>query len=278
MKTIPEIICCPSCGSTLKVVQQNNSQTALHCKHCNVNYPNKEGFIEFITDEQVFKFSKRTELMRSVYAKFYTPLTNLMFLPCGGVKKARKEVLDELEVKPGDKILETGIGTGDNIIYMNGLMDQIDFYGLDNQVRMVKACESNLKKWKQSAYLCRANAEYLPFQNDSFDVVFHLGAINLFEDKKHAIDEMIRVAKPGTKIVIADESEKASRLFALFTGKQEPVVPPVNLISKTMHEIELKTIWRGYGYIITFRKPAEKPKARKIGKMHQPARNQLNYV
>lgn len=277
MKTIPEIICCPSCGSALDVVQQNNSNFTLHCTICDARYSNTEGFIEFIGDEQVFKFSKRTEFIRSVYAKFYTPLTDLLFqLFCGGANNARREVLNELEVKSGDKILETGIGTGDNIRYMNGLMNKIDFYGLDNQVRMVKACQSNLKKWGQTAFLCRANAENLPFQNNSLDVVFHLGAINLFEDKKQAIDEMIRVAKPGSKIVIADESEKASRLFGIFTGKQDPVVPPVNLIPAAMQEIVLKDIWKGYGYLITFRKPAEKQKIRKVEKKHEPLSLELS--
>jgi ubiquinone/menaquinone biosynthesis C-methylase UbiE len=88
-------------------------------------------------------------------------------------------------------------------------------------------------------------------------VVFHLGAINLFQNKKQAIDEMIRVAKPGTKIVIADETEKASKLFAIFQGKTDPVIPPIDLVPATMLQKKLEIIWKGYGYLITFRKPEQ---------------------
>ena len=48
-------------------------------------------------------------------------------------------------------------------------------------------------------------AEQLPFEGDTFDVVFHTGSINVFEDRRRAIEEMVRVAKPGTRIVISDE-------------------------------------------------------------------------
>ena len=66
---------------------------------------------------------------------------------------------------------------------------------------------------------------------------------------------MIRVAKPGSKIVIADESEKGGKLMNLFTGSNEVVVPPVNLIPKEMLHVRIETIWKGYGYVIEFWKP-----------------------
>ena len=254
-----DVICCPKCKHELYFIRDEepsaNFREIWECRHCRTIYPGSEGFIQFITNEEVFRLSRREEVMRAIYARFYTPLTNLMFIPCGGVKKARHEVLEHLEMKPGDLVLETGIGTGDNIPYLNGMKDGCPYYGLDNQVIMLRNCTKNSHKWKQPVHLYRANAEELPFKDCCFDVVFHLGAINLFKDKKSAIQEMIRVAKPGTRIVIADESEKASKLFAIFVGKHDPVVPPIHLIPGHMQEINLKSIWNDYGYLITFRKP-----------------------
>lgn len=43
--------------------------------------------------------------------------------------------------------------------------------------------------------------------------MFHLGGINFFDDKARAIAEMVRVAKPGTRIVICDENERGARAF-----------------------------------------------------------------
>jgi ubiquinone/menaquinone biosynthesis C-methylase UbiE/uncharacterized protein YbaR (Trm112 family) len=254
-----EIVCCPKCKHDLFFKMDGKAVKHLSgtwkCRHCGKEYPDKEGFIQFVWDKDVFRSTRREEIIRALYARLYTPLTNLMFIPCGGVAKARHEVLENLEMKPGSLVLETGIGTGDNIPYLNGMMDGCPYYGLDNQAIMLRNCTRNSHKWEQTVHLYRANAEELPFKDNSFDVVFHLGAINLFKDKKSAIDEMIRVAKPGTKIVIADESEKASKLFSIFVGRHDPVIPPVGLIPLEMKEISLKSIWNHYGYLITFRKP-----------------------
>ena len=40
------------------------------------------------------------------------------------------------------------------------------------------------------------------------DMSFHVGSMNFFNDRARAITEMIRVAKPGTEVVILDETEK----------------------------------------------------------------------
>jgi ubiquinone/menaquinone biosynthesis C-methylase UbiE len=106
----------------------------------------------------------------------------------------------------------------------------------------------------------------LPFRSDSFDSVFHIGGINFFSEKKKAIDEMIRVARPGSKIVIADESEQVARTVARFLrlsssspdNKLDTSVP-VHLVPKTMKEVSVNGIWkmhgRYHGYCLEFRKP-----------------------
>jgi len=65
-----------------------------------------------------------------------------------------------------------------------------------------------LKRWQRHAQLFQGEAERLPFRDAVFDCVFHVGGINFFSDKERAITEMIRAAKPGTKLVIVDETEK----------------------------------------------------------------------
>ncbi len=192
---------------------------------------------------------------RNIYARIYSPATRLMFLPCGGENFARHEVLDRLEIAPGDAILETGIGHGDNLPYLKALYGNGLYVGLDNQQPMIDACRLNLKKWNLPAVLHLANAEELPYRDNFFDVVFHLGAFNLFRRKKQAMEEMIRVSKPGSLIVIADETEKATKLYGLILGKQEPVVLPLKMVPDSMLETRLEIIWKGYGYVLSFRKP-----------------------
>jgi ubiquinone/menaquinone biosynthesis C-methylase UbiE len=80
--------------------------------------------------------------------------------------------------------------------------------GLDLSPEMLANCQNNLRRWQMDADLYLGNAESLPFADSSFDVVFTAGGINFFNDRAKAIREMIRVAKPGSLLMIADETEE----------------------------------------------------------------------
>lgn len=253
-------LCCPVCKGELVMINNanhadNTANLHIQCVECQRDYPVVEGVVRFIEEKDITRFSPRMNFFRNIYARIYSPATRLMFLPCGGENNARHEVLDRLEIERGNTILETGIGHGDNLPYLKTRYGNGLYIGLDNQQQMIAACSSNLKKWNIPAILHLANAEELPYRDNFFDVVFHLGAFNLFRRKKQAMEEMIRVAKPGSLIVIADETEKANKLYGLILGKQEPVVLPAELVPDTMLETRLDIIWKGYGYVLSFRKP-----------------------
>jgi ubiquinone/menaquinone biosynthesis C-methylase UbiE len=79
-------------------------------------------------------------------------------------------------------------------------------------------------------------------QHESFDGVFHVGGINFFNNKEAAMAEMIRVAKPGARILIADETEKGARgcekfisgFRQSFGGRRQPIVAPLELMPPEM--------------------------------------------
>ena len=95
-----------------------------------------------------------------------------------------------------------------------------------------------------------------------------MGGINFFSDRAQAIREMIRVAKPGSRILIADETEeqvqRAYEKFPLsgelYKNRPEPVAAPVDLVPPQMQEVHLEIInvvGKNRFYALTFRKPAE---------------------
>lgn len=255
-KSVNGLLCCPVCRGGLIIEgypgPDGKQIEGLKCHSCRNNYENREGYPDFLNGTGLVFRSSRERFIRSLYAKVYTPVTNFMFLFCGGAGSARTEVLSRLVLRRGATVLETGMGYGENFLWLSRQYEGLNLFGVDIQKEMMANCASNLKKWKISAEIMRADALSLPFRDGVFDVVFHLGAINLFGDKRKAIEEMIRVAKPGTHIVIADETEKAGRLFNLFTGPSEKIVPPVDMVPATMKNITLGTIWKAYGYVIEF--------------------------
>ena len=181
-------------------------------------YPIKDGIPLLLPEGELYGDNLRFQKLYDRIAPIYN-LSNKIyfFLKFGGEKRYREQFLKELEIVQGNRVLEISVGTGDNFPF---LPKSVDLYGLDISFGMLKACRRNLKKWKRNAGIVQAAAEAVPFQDESFDVVYHVGGINFFNDKTRAIQEMIRVAKPGSKIVIVDETEK----LAASTYKKTPLV------------------------------------------------------
>jgi len=157
-------------------------------------------------------------------------------------------------------VLEVSVGTGANIPH---LRSDSEVFGLDISWGMLKRCQKHLAKWKRTAQLFQGEAERLPFRDGIFDVVFHVGGINFFNDRARAITEMIRVAKPKTKVVIVDETEKVVKEMyeknpftkKYFQKRQVAVSSPVDLVPHDMLDIRSKDICDGRLYCLSFRKP-----------------------
>jgi len=189
------------------------------------------------------------------FAKFFEGLLSNFF----DFAQMRKEWLQDIEIKPGDVVLEVSIGSGWN--FKNTPKDA-NLFGLDISKGMLHQCKNNFKKWKIEADLFLGSAEFLPFKDNTFDVVFHIGGINFFNDKERAINEMYRVAKPGTTIIIIDETEKDVKekyqripfVKNLFkdTDVKGKTKPPMDFIPEEALDIELKIIDNESMYQISF--------------------------
>ena len=172
--------------------------------------------------------------------------------------------LGRLEIKPGDAVLETSVGTGLNFKYLSA---GIHRFGLDLSPAMLARCRENFRRWGLQADLFLGNAEALPFADASFDVVFHVGGINFFSNRALAIQEMIRVAKPGSLLLIADETEEhVQRAYQnipitreYFKERPDSVAAPIDLLPPEMEDVRLETLGRNRFYALTFRKPRNQP-------------------
>jgi ubiquinone/menaquinone biosynthesis C-methylase UbiE len=272
-----DVLCCPRCRKGLSPLENSsvagNSEEGILCSKCHKKFLNTNGYIDFLPDNVWPHSSRRERIIRTLLAKMYTPANNFMFLFCGGARNARMEVLSQLDLKDNAVVLETGMGAGENYLLMNKFAKNLRFFGIDIQKQMMTHCTRNIKQWELDVELFRADAVDLPFRDEKFDVVFHLGAFNLFSNKLKAIEEMIRVAKAGASIVIADETEKAGRLFNLFTGAHEKIVPPIDIIPRDMLNKKMEIIWQGFGYLIKFTKPPDrKSSIRTEDKQHDAKR------
>jgi ubiquinone/menaquinone biosynthesis C-methylase UbiE len=138
-----------------------------------------------------------------------------------------------------------------------------EFFGLDISLGQLLRCQSYTAKKGWNVDLFLGNGEQLPYRDESFAGVFHVGGINFFNDKQAAIDEMIRVAQPGALVLIADETEKGfgdyERFFPGFKRAygthRKLTLPPVDLVPASMLDTRVFDAWNGFLYCIEFRKP-----------------------
>lgn len=168
-------------------------------------YPLKQGF-RFLGEADAEGSNKKYLELYNRIARFYRLSNKAYFvLKFGGERRYREQFLSSLELREGDLVLETSVGSGDNFPYLGA---HTELYGLDISSGMLKQAVRNLRRWKLQAHLFQGQAEKLPFRDNVFDCVYHVGGINYFSDPGAAVLEMIRVAKPGTRLMIADETEK----------------------------------------------------------------------
>ena len=175
----------------------------------------------------------------------------------------RTELMSRLEWRNNISVLYVSIGTGTDLSYLPQGIDlkTIDMVGADISMGMLKRCK---KKWqkKTNLTLVQCPAEELPFADNTFDIVFHNVAINFFNDKARAMSEMLRVAKAGSKILVADEtadfveSQYKKSIFSksYFEGKTVDLHEIEQCIPPSAREKQTELFWDNRFYGITFRK------------------------
>jgi len=257
-----DVLACPECRSVLTAIFPSGDD-GYYCPTCQENYPVVGGIPHFIETQALTGLNKRFSQMYDWFSWGYRAFSKVAFTYIGMTEEqARREVTDRLEPK-GGRVLEVSIGPGVNLPYLVGRADVGEIYGLDISLGQLYRCREYVahQGWKLQLQL--GNAEQLPYQDNTFDGVFHLGGINFFNDKKKAIEEMIRVAKPGTRILICDENEKGARAYERFLPgfkrmageSRQVIVPPMELVPPEMQEVRLFDVWNGWMYCIEFRKP-----------------------
>ena len=76
-------------------------------------------------------------------------------------------------------ILEAGCGTGRWLNSLNKLNKKL--FGLDYSIQMLRIAKSEISETE----LVNADACYLPFNENSFDMIFCINAIHHFPDKQN---------------------------------------------------------------------------------------------
>lgn len=212
----------------------------------------EDGFLHAVRPQGMELTNARAMSLHDKIAWFYARSHRLYVkLRFGGDIQYRWTFLSQLDIKRGDQVLEVSVGTGANLPILPA---GARLYGIDLSPAMLREAARHLKEWGTEAELIHGEAEHLPFRGNSFDCVYHIGGLSEFGDPVRAVHEMVRVAKSGTKILIADEAERRSKRILAKHG--EPTPPEVlGMLPAGMIDVRYEEVCKGSMYRLTFIKP-----------------------
>jgi len=140
----------------------------------------------------------------------------------------RKKAISELKKDRPQQILDVATGTADMAIIAYHLLKPVKLIGIDISEQMLDFGRKKVEKEGLTPFiqLQTGDSETINFTDNSFDAVMVAFGVRNFESLENGLREMLRVLKPGGKLIVLEFSRPRIKIFRSLYNLYMGIVAP----------------------------------------------------
>ena len=140
--------------------------------------------------------AQRMERVYSRLSSHYDLLFDKVF------QSGREQAIRAMELRPGERVLEVGVGTG---LALPLYPRTVEVVGIDLSEGMLEEARDRINRLGlRHVSVLRMDASALQFQEATFDAVLAPYVISVVSDPRRVLAEMKRVCRPGGRLVVVN--------------------------------------------------------------------------
>lgn len=147
-------------------------------------------------------------------------------LSLGQVYRWRRATVDAVDPRSGQRVLDLAAGTGTS----SAALAETGAYVVASDISLGMLMQG--RRQQPQLDFVAGDALALPFPDDTFDAVSISYGLRNVEDTEAALREMLRVTRPGGRVVIAEFSTPSNRAFRhIYTDYLMAALPRIAKLS-----------------------------------------------
>lgn len=184
----------------------------------------------------------------------------------------RDQLISEMNVRPGDQVLEVGCGTGRNLAILAAMYPDSFFYGLDASAEMLAAANRKISgKHLGNVVFKTALADDFDFDSTfgleaPFDTIFFSYSISMIPTWREAFGNALQNLKPGRSVFVVDFYDQRdlpaafakllkSWLKQFHVRYPDEFIPHLRKLENDgLGNCSVKPVYRSYSFLAEFRK------------------------
>lgn len=160
------------------------------------------------------------------------------------MKTSRESAIRDLRIGPNERVLEVGVGTGISLP-LYPLHCQV--VGIDLSSGMLAKARKRIDELKlPHVTLEQMDAAQMRFPENTFDIVMAAYVVTAVPDYRPVISEMIRVCKPGGRIVMLNHFSNGNRFLAAV----EKIISPMCMRMGFRTDLSLNAVLEGTSLLV----------------------------